>query len=65
MRALIVSAMNTLPRPSTTTPRGWLSRADWAGPPSPEKSAAPVPATVVMTPDGSIRRMRLLLSSAM
>lgn len=38
---------------------------DVAGPPSPLNSKAPVPATVVITPEVSTLRIRLLLTSAM
>jgi hypothetical protein len=45
--------------------RGPSNWAAVAGPPSPEKPATPVPATVVIVPVGSIRRMRSLPESAM
>ena len=57
-RWFLLSAMNTWPRPSTATPRGWSSSADTAGPPSPAGPEVPVPAMVVTTPAGSIRRTR-------
>ena len=61
MRSLESSAMNRLPEPSTATPRGLLSWAAVAGPPSPENPSLPFPATVVITPvAASTRRMRLL-----
>jgi hypothetical protein len=49
-RLFNVSAMNRLPAASNATPVGWLRLALVAGPPSPEKSSAPVLATVVMMP---------------
>src|SRR6266404_3614358 len=49
-RALPTSAMKRLPAVSAARPRGSLSRALAAGPPSPEKPAWPVPATVRIVP---------------
>src|ERR1051325_3070918 len=51
------SANNTLPSPSTKSPDGMIC-AEIAGPPSPLNPRLPFPATVVMRPEGVIRRMR-------
>src|SRR3990172_5554260 len=65
-RWLEVSAMNTLPPPSTATPIGEPSRAPAAAAPSPENPAIPVPAIVLINPvTASIRRTRWLEASAM
>src|SRR5262249_46056800 len=50
---LPVSATSTDPSCPVATPCGADSFAATAGPPSPLDPAAPVPATVVMTPDAS------------
>ena len=54
MRSLPMSAMNTLPLPSTATPYGLSKLALVPGPPSPLKlplnKPTPFPATVVITP---------------
>lgn len=50
--------MKRFPASSTVTSAGKLSWADVAGPPSPAYPAVPLPATVVMTPSGSILRTR-------
>ena len=66
MRLFSLSAMNKLPLLSTATPDGDLNNAFVAGPPSPLKPSAPVPATVVITPvPAATRRMRWLDLSAM
>ena len=65
MRELRVSAMNRLPALSTATPKGEANCAWTAGPPSPPKPRSPVPATVVMVPEESTRRIRWLEVSAM
>src|SRR6266545_2152221 len=71
LRMRLPSTMNRLPAPSTATPpQGRLQfprvrAALVAGPPSPEYSGLPLPATVVMIPLGEILRMRLLRESAM
>ena len=58
-RWLPLSARNRLPRRSTAIPDTSLIFAAVAAPPSPEKPAVPVPATVVMTPvKASTRRTR-------
>src|SRR5581483_6094872 len=58
IRWLSESAIQMLPAPSTLAPRSKLSSAFVAGPPSPEKPAFPVPATVEMMPSGEMRRTR-------
>jgi hypothetical protein len=65
MRLLVVSAMKTLPSASAATPKGLYSWALVATPPSPENPGVPIPATVVMMPVASTRRMALLPRSAM
>ena len=65
IRLFQVSAMNRLPAPSTATPSGTFNCASAAGPLSPLKPGSPVPAKVVMVPEGSTRRMRWLVVSAM
>jgi hypothetical protein len=50
MRSLFVSAMYTLPVASRATPEGKFSQALAAGPLSPLKPLADLPATVVITP---------------
>src|SRR5664280_2832879 len=63
-RLLAKLAMYRLPAASTARPSG--TRQAWvAGPPSPQKSLVPLPATVVMVPSGATRRTRVLLLSAM
>jgi hypothetical protein len=47
------------------TLQGEFNEADVAGPPSPEKPAVPLPATVTITPLADTFRTRLLLVSAM
>ena len=49
----------------TATPVGLCSLASVAGPPSPANPATPLPATVVIVPSGSMRRMRWFPASAM
>jgi len=61
---LPLSAMKRLPALSTAIPVGLFSRAATAGPPSPLKPVSPVPATVVMVPEGSTRRIRSFRVSA-
>ena len=59
MQLLPVSAMKTLPAPSTATPCGFHNAALVAGPPSPLKPRVLLPANVVMIPvTASTRRMR-------
>src|SRR5581483_9965304 len=65
IRWLPVSAMRTSPVGVTSTPRGPATWAAAGAPPSPEKPLVPVPAKVVMVPDGLTRRMRWFCSSAM
>jgi hypothetical protein len=65
MRWLYSSAMKSSPLRLTATPVGLCSFASVAGPPSPANPAAPVPATVVIVPAGSMRRMRWFAASAM
>ncbi len=65
---LKVSVMNRSPLPSTATPVGKFSRALVAGPLSPPNAplkGSSLPATVVMFPVVSTRRIRLLFVSAM
>src|SRR3990172_715791 len=50
IRWLKVSAIYTLPLPSTPTPNGEYSWAPVAAKPSPENPAVPVPAMVLMSP---------------
>ena len=54
-----------LPALSMASPSGLFNAALVAGPPSPEESASPVPAKVLMFPSVPTLRMRLLLVSAM
>jgi hypothetical protein len=54
-----------VPAASTATPKGELSWAAMAGPLSPEKPRVPVPAKVVMIPEGSTLRIRLSPASTM
>ncbi len=49
---------------STATPTGCVSWAWEAGPPSPAKPGAPVPATVLIVPSMPTLRTRLLSGSA-
>ena len=64
MRWLSLSAMNRSPAALSAKPVGVVRLALVAGPPSPRRPVAPVPATVVMTPvPASIRRTRLLAES--
>ncbi|RYG51427.1 hypothetical protein EON66_10770 [archaeon] len=70
MRWLLVSAMNSTTPPVTElyhadTPFGYSSCAAVAGPPSPLKPGVPVPATLLMMPLSSTRRMQPLNVSAM
>src|SRR5262245_11322821 len=64
IRSLPASAISTLRSGASETPSTLLSAAPSAGPPSPEKPAVPLPATVVIVPVGETRRTRLLLESA-
>jgi hypothetical protein len=57
--------MNTFPAPSETTEVGYDSDASVAGPPSPENAACPLPAMVLIVPDGDTFRIAMLLASAM
>ena len=64
------SAMNSSPSGLTHTPCGPPSAAAVAGPPSPHAAFAPLqawpePATVLIVPEGSIRRTRCRVGSAM
>ncbi len=65
-RLLNVSAISKFPAASTAAARGLFSNALVAGPLSPAKTREPfaVPAMVVMTPAGLIRRMHWLKLSA-
>src|SRR3990172_6505759 len=64
-RLLEVSAMNTLPTPSTVTPYGRFSWAPVAAAPSPENPLIPLPATVLINPvTASTLRTRSLKESA-
>src|SRR3990172_1853797 len=64
-RWLEVSAMNTLPAPSTATPYGLYSWALVAAAPSPENPKVPVPAIVLINPGpASTLRIRWLAESA-
>jgi len=54
-----------LPEASTKTPCGVLRLAEMAGPPSREYPAVPFPATVVIVPLVSMRRITWLPASAM
>ena len=65
IRLFRLSAMKRLPAPSTTTPSGRCNCTATAGPWSPLKPGSPVPATVVMVPERSTRRMRWFPESAM
>ena len=65
IRLFWASAKKTFPELSTATPRGLFMDAETAGPPSPEKPAAPLPASVVMMPPADTFRIRLLKVSAM
>ena len=65
MRLLPVSAIRNAPSGRAATSRGAFSAAPVAASPSPPKPALAGPATVVMTPVGLTRRMRLLPVSAM
>ena len=58
IRELPASAMRKPPSASGETPNGRLSCAADAGPPSPREPGVPVPATVVITPAGEMRRTR-------
>ena len=59
-RLLPTSATQILPAESTASPAGAFSEADFAGPPSPEKSGTPLPAIVRIMPSGPMMRMQLL-----
>jgi hypothetical protein len=61
MRWLLESAISTPPSGCTATPIGILSRADVAGPPSPENPLRRPPANVVIVPSDDTRRTSLLL----
>ena len=63
MRSFWESEMKRLPVRSTATAIGLWSLAETAGPPSPPNPHV-VPATVVIRPDGSIRRTRCSAASA-
>ena len=66
MRLFPISEMKTFPMSSTATPRGLLSIALVAGPPSPPNDSDPVPANDVIIPvPASTRLMRWLERSAM
>ncbi len=65
MRFAWLSAMNRLPSRSVLTSMGRSMVAAVAGPPSPVDPAAPVPATVEMTPAVFTTRTRRFISSAM
>src|ERR1700683_507561 len=65
IRLLYLSAMKIFPEASTATPEGLFNDAEVAGPPSPDKPAVPLPATVVMIPLAETFRIRLLPESAM
>ena len=62
---LAVSPMKTAPSAVMVTPSGAFSWAAVGGPPSPAAPGAPVPATLVIVPVASTRRMRLSPVSAM
>lgn len=65
-RLLPVSMTITSPSPVTATSRGWAILAAVAGPPSPPKEEAPVPATVRISPvRRSTARIRSFIESAM
>src|SRR5918996_1707892 len=64
-RWLPKSTMNKAPFSFSDTRPGQFSCAARAGPPSPEYPATPVPATVVIVPEGSTLRIRWLLISEM
>lgn len=59
------SPMYRLPAMSRSMPHGCFKLAAVAGPPSPEAPNSPLPATVVMIPDASTLRIRLLSLSRM
>ena len=65
MRWLPVSAMTARPSASNATPAGWSSWARRPDAPSPLSPQVPSPATVVMVPAVSMRRIRQLAVSAM
>src|ERR1035441_6872004 len=65
IRLFWASAKKTFPELSTATPRGLFRDAETAGPPSPEKPAAPLPASVVTMPPADTFRIRLLQVSPM
>lgn len=50
IRLFPVSAMKRFPEASTARPSGAFTAADQAGPPSPERSQAPLPATTTRVP---------------
>ena len=62
---LLWSAMKRLPALSRATPKAKAKRALVAAILSPLKPEMPLPATVVMIPEVSTLRMRLLFRSAM
>ena len=65
-RMRLPSAMSAFPLPSSATPETIERLALVAGPPSPEKPDAPVPASVVMIPlPAATRRIRFPKASAM
>lgn len=64
MRWLKVSARKRFPEESNAIPSGCLNSASVAGPPSPENPDDALPATVLMTPEVSTLRIRLLSLSA-
>jgi CRISPR/Cas system CMR subunit Cmr6 (Cas7 group RAMP superfamily) len=64
-RWLYWSQMWTQPALSTATATGWFSCAASAAPPSPPKSASPVPANVLIVPSAATFRTRWFSASAM
>jgi hypothetical protein len=65
VRLPLYSATTIEPSASRARPMGESRVAAEAGPPLPVDEAVPVPATVVMVPPRSTRRMRWLLVSVM
>jgi hypothetical protein len=61
---LVESPIRKPPSAVAATPRGELSWAAVAAPPSPADPPVPVPATVVIVPPGDTRRTRWLPRSA-
>ena len=55
--------MNKSPAALMARPKGPLSSAEVAGPPSPEYPEVPLPAKVLMIPDGVTSRMTVLPAS--